>query len=177
MSGGGGGLDLPVHRTMLRSFSPLSMSIAHTVTVFTFKPKEFHNVVPQCLLCIDSVKCINHIKHGLLTSSVKWIFPPELEHCAQMPSASEGRLTKLIQVCCLRVVEHYVFLRLPKLHPIFKITLSVSTLVFIYWACNVCQKRSLTNRWPDTEAWLQWSTPVIPSLGKEKQGATHMKPV
>jgi hypothetical protein len=68
--------------------SPMSVRTAHTIMVFTFKPKEFHNVVTQCLLCTDSIKCINRIKHGLLTSFVERIFPPELEHCVQMPSAS-----------------------------------------------------------------------------------------
>lgn len=116
MSVGGGG------RTPMGSELPLSMRTVHTLTVFTWKPKEFHNAVTQCLLCINSLKCINHIKHGLLTSSVERIFPLEWEHCAQMPSTSQGRLTELIQVCFLRAVEHYVFLCLPKLHHIFKIT-------------------------------------------------------
>lgn len=113
---------LPCVQNCLLLSSPLSMSTVHTLIVLTWKPKEFHNAVTQCLLRINSVKCINHIKHGLLISFVERIFPPELEHCAQMPSTSQGRLTKLIQVCFLRAVEHYVFLCLPKSHPIFKIT-------------------------------------------------------
>lgn len=89
MSVSGGGLALPVHKTaLLSSSSPMSVRTAHTIMLFTFTSKEFHNVVTQCLLCTDSIKRINHIKHGLLTSFVGRIFPPELEHCVQMPSAS-----------------------------------------------------------------------------------------
>lgn len=68
--------------------SPRGVRTAHTIMVFTFKPRFFHSVVARCLLCTDSIKCINQIKHGLLTSFVERIFPPELEHCVQMPSAS-----------------------------------------------------------------------------------------